>query len=50
MANERSPERDKAKRNWMESGRSMKLKDIATALSIGETQVRKWKSQRWLGD
>lgn len=48
MARERSPERDKAKAMWLESGGAMKLKDIAAALSIGETQVRKWKSQdRW---
>ncbi|MCM3206402.1 phage terminase small subunit-related protein [Paenibacillus illinoisensis] len=45
MARERSPERHKAKLMWLESGRTMKLKDIAAALSIGETQVRKWKSQ-----
>lgn len=30
---------------WLESGGSMKLKDIAAALSVGETQIRKWKSQ-----
>lgn len=48
MARERSPERDKAKLMWLESGGTMKLKDIAAALSIGETQVRKWKSQdKW---
>ncbi|WP_408893492.1 phage terminase small subunit [Paenibacillus taichungensis] len=45
MARERSPERDKAKLMWLESGGTMKLKDIAIALTIGETQVRKWKSQ-----
>ncbi|MEY8748610.1 phage terminase small subunit-related protein [Bacillales bacterium AN1005] len=45
MARERSPERDKAKLMWLESGGSMKLKDIAAALSVGETQIRKWKSQ-----
>lgn len=29
----------------------MKLKDIAAALSVGETQVRKWKSQdKWADD
>ncbi len=51
MARERSPERDKAKQMWLESGGTMKLKDIAAALSIGETQVRKWKSQdRWADD
>ncbi|WP_308722489.1 phage terminase small subunit-related protein [Paenibacillus polysaccharolyticus] len=45
MARERSPERDKAKLMWLDSGGQMKLKDIAAALSIGETQIRKWKSQ-----
>ncbi|MDQ0719795.1 uncharacterized protein YjcR [Paenibacillus sp. W4I10] len=45
MARERSPERDKAKLMWLESGRKMMLKDIAAALSVGETQIRKWKSQ-----
>ncbi|MGD0032535.1 phage terminase small subunit-related protein [Paenibacillus illinoisensis] len=45
MARERSPERDKAKLMWLESGGVMKLKDIAAALSVGETQIRKWKSQ-----
>lgn len=51
MARERSPERDKAKQMWLESGGTMKLKDIAAALSIGETQVRKWKSQdKWADD
>ncbi|MEC0310167.1 phage terminase small subunit-related protein [Paenibacillus lautus] len=51
MARERSPDRDKAKQMWLESGRTMKLKDIAAALSIGETQVRKWKSQdKWTAD
>lgn len=48
MARERSPDRDKAKQMWLESGGTMKLKDIAAALSVGETQVRKWKSQdKW---
>ncbi|MGP0583691.1 phage terminase small subunit [Paenibacillus timonensis] len=51
MARERSPERDKAKKMWLEGGGRMKLKDIAAALSVGETQVRKWKSQdRWADD
>lgn len=45
MARERSPDRDKAKLMWLESGGEMKLKDIAAALSVGETQIRKWKSQ-----
>ncbi|MGN9169488.1 phage terminase small subunit-related protein [Paenibacillus polymyxa] len=51
MARERSPDRDKAKQMWLESGGTMKLKDIAAALSVGETQVRKWKSQdKWADD
>ncbi|OMD64659.1 terminase [Paenibacillus odorifer] len=45
MARERSPERDKGKQLWLESGGTMKLKDIASALSISEAQIRKWKSQ-----
>ncbi|PRA04842.1 MULTISPECIES: phage terminase small subunit-related protein [unclassified Paenibacillus] len=48
MARERSPERDKAKHMWLESGGQMKLKDIAAALSVPESRVRKWKSMdRW---
>ncbi|MGG1597627.1 terminase small subunit [Paenibacillus naphthalenovorans] len=45
MPRERSPDRDKAKKMWLDSGGAMKLKDIAAELGIGETQVRKWKSQ-----
>ncbi|MEC0125334.1 phage terminase small subunit-related protein [Paenibacillus pabuli] len=48
MARERSPERDKAKLMWLESGGTLKLKDIAAALSVPESRVRKWKSMdRW---
>lgn len=48
MARERSPERHKAKLMWLGSGGTMKLKDIAAALSIPESRVRKWKSMdRW---
>lgn len=48
MARERSPERDKAKQMWLESGGTMKLKDIATALSIADNKVRKWKAlDKW---
>lgn len=48
MARERSPDRDRAMNMWLESGGAMKLKDIAAALSIGESKVRKWKSlDRW---
>lgn len=51
MARERSPERDKAKRMWLESVGAMKLKDIAAAFSVGENKVRKWKSlDQWEAD
>ena len=36
---------------WLDSGGKMLLKDIAVALSLGETQIRKWKSQdKWAAD
>ncbi|MDT8979993.1 phage terminase small subunit [Paenibacillus sp. chi10] len=48
MARERSPQRDEAMKMWLDSGGNMKLKDIAAALGLGETQIRKWKSvDRW---
>ncbi|WII36832.1 phage terminase small subunit-related protein [Paenibacillus thiaminolyticus] len=48
MARERSPQRDEARKMWLDNGGKMKLKDIAAALGLGETQVRKWKSvDRW---
>lgn len=48
MPRERSPDRDKAKQIWLGSDGRMKLKDIAAELGLGETQIRKWKSQdKW---
>lgn len=48
MARERSPDRDKAKQIWLGSGGTMKLKDIAAALSIGDSKVPKWKAlDKW---
>lgn len=44
MARARSPNREKAKKIWMDSGGTKKLKDIAGELGLGESQVRKWKS------
>ncbi|NOU95603.1 terminase [Paenibacillus sp. LMG 31456] len=33
---------------WLDSSGTIKLKDIAAALGLGETQIRKWKSQdKW---
>lgn len=48
MARPRSPSRDKAKKLWLESGKSRLLKDIAEELQVSEEQVRKWKNQdKW---
>jgi phage terminase small subunit len=44
----RSPNRDKAKRMYLESKGKMKLKDIAEKLGVLDTQIRKWKStDKW---
>jgi uncharacterized protein YjcR len=45
MPRQRSPNRDEAKRMWLESGGKMPLKDIAAALGVLDNKGRKWKSQ-----
>lgn len=45
MPRQRSPERDRARGLWQESGGQRQLKDIAAELDVGETLIRKWKSQ-----
>lgn len=48
MAPKRSPERDSAKKLWLDSGKTMLLKDIAEQLGVSETLVRKWKcTDKW---
>lgn len=48
MARPRSPNRDKAKLLWLESGKKRLLKDIAEELLVSEEQIRKWKNQdKW---
>lgn len=48
MPRERSPDRDKAKKIWLGSNGKMKLKGLAAELGLGETLIRKWKSQdKW---
>lgn len=48
MPRQRSPNRDKAKQIYLDSSGKKLLKDIATELSVNDTQVRKWKSQdKW---
>lgn len=44
----RNPMRDEARRMWEESGRTMKLEDIARALGIPSNRLRKWKTEdKW---
>ncbi|WP_027399845.1 phage terminase small subunit [Anaerovorax odorimutans] len=48
MARQRSPNREKAKKLYLQSNGAMKLIDIAAKLDIKDSQVRKWKSQdKW---
>lgn len=48
MARSRSPNRDKAKQLYLDSRGKILLKDIAAALGVGDTQIRKWKStDKW---
>lgn len=48
MARPRSPNRDKARQLWLDSGGKRLLKDIAAELHVSEEQVRKWKNQdKW---
>lgn len=51
MAKARSPERDKVRRAWLESGGTMTAKQLAEEFSVRAEQVRKWKSlENWQAD
>lgn len=51
MPRARSPKRDEAYQIWLDSGKTKKLKDIASELGVSETQIRKWKNQdKWNGN
>ncbi len=51
MAKARSPERDKVRRAWLESGGTMTAKQLAEEFSVRAEQVRKWKSlDNWQAD
>ena len=51
MPRARSPNRDEAKRLWLESGKTRQLKDIAAELGVSPDQVRKWKKEdNWEGN
>lgn len=45
MPRSRSPNREKAMKLWLDSGKKQMLKDIAAELGVSEVQVRKWKNQ-----
>lgn len=45
MPKARSPNRDKAKEMYLDSGKTLLCKDIAKTLSISESQIRNWKAQ-----
>ncbi|MDK4372397.1 phage terminase small subunit [Enterococcus faecium] len=48
MARKRDPRRDEAKKIWLESNGEKQLKEIASDLSVSDSQIRKWKSQdKW---
>ncbi|MBE7901079.1 hypothetical protein G7L40_21120 [Paenibacillus polymyxa] len=48
MGKERSANRKKALKIWLDSGRSIKLKDIALKLGVSDSSIRKWKSlDKW---
>lgn len=44
MARDRKPERDEARRIWLESGGTMTARQIADSVGVKPEQVRKWKS------
>ena len=48
MARRRNPNRDKAKKQWLESGGTLTPKELATIYGVPEARVRKWKSEdKW---
>lgn len=51
MPRQRSPKRDLAYQLWLNSDKTIKLKDIAAELEVSESQIRKWKNQdNWNGN
>lgn len=48
MPRQRSPQRERAHAIWSENNGTIALKDIASAVGVTDSQVRKWKSQdKW---
>ena len=44
MARERNPERDKARRIWLDSGGTLTARQVAEQVGVKPEQVRKWKA------
>ena len=49
MARERTPERDKARRIWLDSGGTLTARQVAEQVGVKPEQVRKWKSLDTIG-
>ena len=48
MARARNPNRDTAKKTWLESGGKISTKDLAASAGVPEQRIRKWKSEdKW---
>ena len=48
MARTRSPSREEAKKQWLESGGKITTKELAAAHGVPEQRIRKWKSEdKW---
>ncbi|OME55132.1 phage terminase small subunit [Paenibacillus odorifer] len=48
MTREKSPDREKALKIWLKSGRQKKLSEIAAELGLNPSMVRRWKSvDKW---
>lgn len=45
MGRARNPNRDKARKIWIDSNGTAILKDIATQLNVSSSTIRKWKSE-----
>lgn len=45
MARPRNPERDKAKKRYLESQGQISTKELAAAAGVSESRIRKWKSE-----
>ncbi|MTW85614.1 terminase [Virgibacillus dakarensis] len=51
MPRPRDPRRDEAKKLWLDSGKEIKLVDIAKKIGVSASTIRKWKSQdKWDDD